>query len=226
MNKPLALAYVRVSTNRQETTGHSLESQTAILTALAEAEGYAVEIVAEVGSGRTASRPKLTEALMRLNAGKAQALFAVDIDRLARSVKHLADIMEASKRRSWRLVVSSANIDTATPQGELMLGMLAQFAQFESRMIGQRVERQHEARRARGITWGVDQGFKGNLNPQTRVLIAQLSNEGMSLRQIIAQLESKGLSTPRGGRWYAASVKSVLDSPQTKPLLNNPSEAA
>jgi DNA invertase Pin-like site-specific DNA recombinase len=107
-----------------------------------------------------------------------------------------------------------------------MLGMLAQFAQFESRMIGQRVERQHEARRARGITWGVDQGFKGNLNPQTRVLIAQLSNEGMSLRQIIAHLEAKGLSTPRGGRWYAASVKSVLDSPQTKPLLNNPSEAA
>jgi DNA invertase Pin-like site-specific DNA recombinase len=226
MNQPLALAYVRVSTNRQETNGHSLDSQAAILTALAQAEGYAVEIVTEIGSGRTASRPKLTEALIRLNAGKAQALFAVDIDRLARSVKHLADIMEASKRRSWRLVVSSANIDTATPQGELMLGMLAQFAQFESRMIGQRVERQHEARRTRGITWGVDQGFRGNLNPQTRVIIAQLYNEGLSLRKIIAQLETQNLATPKGGKWYPASVKSVLDSPQTQPLLAKPKEAA
>jgi len=226
MNTPLALAYVRVSTNRQETTGHSLESQTAILTALAESQGYEVEIVTEIGSGRSTSRPKLTEALIRLNAGKAQALFAVDIDRLARSTIHLLQIAEASKRRAWRLVVSSANIDTATPQGELMLTMLASFAQFESRMIGQRVERQHEARRARGVTWGIDEGYKGNLNPQTRVLIAQLTNDGLSLRQIISQLEAKGLETSRGGKWYPQTIRSIQDSPQTRALLKGSPEAA
>lgn len=219
MNKGIALGYVRVSTNRQENTGHSLESQTAILEALAEAEGYTLEIVTEVGSGRSASRPNLTEALERLNRGKAQALFAVDIDRLARSTIHLLQIVEASKRRSWRLVISSANIDTATPQGELMLNTLAGFAQFESRMIGQRVERQHQARRDRGIVWGVDQGFKGNLNPQTRVLVAQLANEGMSLRQIANQLKSENLATPNGGEWWPATIKAILESPQTKPLI-------
>ena len=219
MSKGIALAYVRVSTNRQEATGHSLDSQTAILTALAEAEGYAVEIVTEVGSGRSASRPKLTEALERLNRGKAQALFAVDIDRLARSTIHLLQIAEASKRRAWRLVISSANIDTATPQGEIMLTMLAGFAQYESRMIGQRVERQHQARRDRGIVWGVDQGYKGNLNPQTRALVAQLANEGLSLRQIANQLKSKNLATPNGGEWWPATIKSILESPQTKELL-------
>jgi DNA invertase Pin-like site-specific DNA recombinase len=226
MTKGLALAYVRVSTNRQENTGHSLDSQTAILKALAEAEGYELELVVEVASGRNASRPQLTEALIRLNAGKAQALFAVDIDRLARSTIHLLQIAEASKRRSWRLVVSSANIDTATPQGELMLTMLASFAQFESRMIGQRVERQHAARRARGITWGVEEGFRGNLKPQTRLSIAQLANEGLSLRQIITHLEATGHSTPRGGKWYPATVKAILESPQTRPLLDSPSEAS
>jgi DNA invertase Pin-like site-specific DNA recombinase len=219
MSKGIALAYVRVSTNRQEATGHSLDSQTAILTALAEAEGYAVEVVTEVGSGRSASRPKLTEALERLNRGKAQALFAVDIDRLARSTIHLLQIAEASKRRAWRLVISSANIDTATPQGEIMLTMLAGFAQYESRMIGQRVERQHQARRDRGIVWGVDQGFKGNLNPQTRALVAQLANEGLSLRQIANQLKSNNLPTPNGGEWWPATIKSILESPQTKELL-------
>jgi DNA invertase Pin-like site-specific DNA recombinase len=219
MSKGIALAYVRVSTNRQEATGHSLDSQTAILTALAEAEGYAVEIVTEVGSGRSASRPKLTEALERLNRGKAQALFAVDIDRLARSTIHLLQIAEASKRRAWRLVISSANIDTATPQGEIMLTMLAGFAQYESRMIGQRVERQHQARRDRGIVWGVDQGYKGKLSPQTRALVAQLANEGLSLRQIANQLKSENLATPNGGEWWPATIKSILESPQTKPLL-------
>lgn len=218
-NKGIALAYVRVSTNRQEATGHSIESQTAILTRLAEAEGYAVEIVTEIGSGRKASREKLAEAMERLNRGKAQALFAVDIDRLARSVKHLADIMEASKRRKWRLVVSSANIDTATPQGELLLGLLAQFAQFESRMIGQRVERQHEARRERGITWGVDQGFRGNLNPDARKTIAQLSAEGKSLREIAREVEARGFVTPNGGKFWPQTIKAILDSPQTTRLM-------
>ncbi len=226
MNTQLALAYVRVSTNRQETTGHSIDSQTAILTALAESQGYEVQIVTEIGSGRSTSRPKLTEALIRLNAGKAQALFAVDIDRLARSTIHLLQIAEASKRRSWRLVVSSANIDTATPQGELMLTMLASFAQFESRMIGLRVERQHEGRRARGVTWGIDEGYKGNLNPQTRVIIAQLTNDGLSLRQIISQLEAKGLKTSRGGEWYPQTIRSIQDSPQTQALLTGSTEAA
>lgn len=219
MSKGIALAYVRVSTNRQEANGHSLDSQSAILTALAEAEGYAVEIVTEVGSGRSASRPKLTEALERLNRGKAQALFAVDIDRLARSTIHLLQIAEASKRRAWRLFISSANIDTATPQGEVMLTILSGFAQYESRMIGQRVERQHQARRDRGIVWGVDQGFKGNLSPQVRVIVAQLANEGKSLREIASQLKSQNLPTANGGEWWPATIKSILESPQTKELL-------
>ena len=219
METKIALAYVRVSTNRQETNGHSLDSQTAILTALAEAEGYAVEIVLEIGSGRNASRPKLTEALERLNRGKAQALFAVDIDRLARSTIHLLQIAEASKRRAWRLYISSANIDTATPQGEVFLTMLAGFAQYESRMIGQRVERQHQARRDRGVIWGLDEGYKGNLSPQTRVIVAPLANEGMSLRQIVAHLEGLNAPTPQGGKWWPATIKSILESPQTKALL-------
>lgn len=221
MTKPLALAYVRVSTNRQENNGHSVESQTAILTAQALAEGYEVEVITEVGSGRRSSRPKLLEALIRLNKGEAAALFALDIDRLARSVTHLAEILETSKRKKWRLVIASANIDTGTPQGELFVGLLAQFAQFESRIIGQRVERQHQARRDRGIIWGKDQGFKGNLNPEARVTIAELANEGKSLRAIANELEVRGFQTSRGGQWWPATIKAILESPQTAPLLNN-----
>lgn len=213
--KPLALAYCRVSTNRQEETGHSLNSQAALLRVAAEAQGYQVEIITETGSGRKASRPALNAALERLGNGSAQALFAIDIDRLARSVKHLSEIMETARRRKWRLVIATADIDTATPNGELLLGLLAQFAQFESRMIGERVKRQHQARRDRGITWGLDQGFRGNLAPDTRALIASLKAQGLSLRAIAAELTERGLATPRGGLWHAESVRAILNSPQT-----------
>jgi len=214
----LALAYCRVSTNKQEEFGHSLDSQAKLLQIAAEAQGYRVEIVKETGSGKRASRPALAEALTRLEKGEAQALFAVDIDRLARSVKHLSELMDSARRKHWRLVVATADIDTSTPNGELLLGLLAQFAQFESRMIGERVKRQHQARRDRGIVWGVDQGYKGNLDPAIRAFIVSERAKGKTLRAIAENLTERGLQTPRGGLWHPETIRGILNSPQTRQI--------
>jgi DNA invertase Pin-like site-specific DNA recombinase len=219
LSEKIALLYARVSTNRQAENGHSLDSQAALLKTKAEAQGYRVEIVLENGSGRKANRPKLNEALDRLNRKEAQALFALDIDRLARSTRHALEIAEMAKRKGWRLVIASLDIDTETAIGEMMLGQLAIFAQFESRMTGERVKRQHQARRERGIVWGVDEGFRGNLSPKTRALIVKLNQEGLSLRGIIKQLEAKGLKTARGGVWQPATISAILKSPQSKALV-------
>jgi DNA invertase Pin-like site-specific DNA recombinase len=211
--QPLALLYVRVSTNRQAANGHSLESQPAILEAAASAAGYRVEIVSETGSGRKASRPALTEALRRLKAGEAQALYAVDIDRLARSTQHFLAIAEAGRKQGWRLVVTSADMDSTTANGELFLTMAAAFAQYESRMISARVSRQHENRRARGIVWGVHEGSRCELPAETVALITGLRGEGVSLRGIVAELVSRNIPTARGGVWQPATVRAVLNSP-------------
>ncbi len=219
MEKPRAILYARVSTNRQADTGHSLDSQAALLMAQAEREGYRVELVLENGSGRNENRPKLKEALDLLNGGKAAALFVVDTDRLARSARHLLEMVECAKRKGWRLVIGSLNIDTATSSGKMQIGVLAVFAEFESDLISERVKRQHQARRDRGIVWGVDQGFRGNLNPKARALIMKRHREGVSLRKIASELEAKGLETPRGGAWLPASVLSVIRSPQSKALV-------
>ncbi len=219
MEKPRAILYARVSTNRQADAGHSLDSQAALLMAQAEREGYRVELVLENGSGRNENRPKLKEALDLLNGGKASALFVVDTDRLARSARHLLEVVECAKRKGWRLVIGSLNIDTATSSGKMQIGMLAVFAEFESDLISERVKRQHQARRERGIVWGVDQGFRGNLNPKARALIMKRHQEGVSLRKIASELEAKGLETPRGGAWLPASVLSVIRSPQSKVLV-------
>ncbi len=91
---PLAIAYVRVSTGRQAKTGYSLESQPVILIKAARKDGYRVEIVTETGSGRNSSRPALNRCLDRLAIGEAEALYALDIDRLARSTQHLLEIVD------------------------------------------------------------------------------------------------------------------------------------
>lgn len=215
--KPLALLYARVSTGRQADTGHSLDSQPVILTQAAQAAGFRVEVLTETGSGRRASRPVLSEALDRLKHGEAQALYAVDIDRLARSTQHLLEIANAAKRQGWRLVITSADgIDTASPAGELALTVYAAAAQFESRMISERVKRQHEARRARGEVWGVTAGCRSALPVEVRERIVREHEAGASLRAIANGLIADGIPTARGGVWAAATVRAILSSPASQ----------
>jgi len=213
-----AIIYARVSTNRQGELGHSLESQTRRLVSEAELQGYEVEIVSEIGSGKRDSRPKLQLALKQLKEKKAEALFCLDLDRLARSTIHALEIFELAKKQGWRLVIVSMGADTATPAGECVFSIMASVAQLESRLTSERVIRQHQARRERGIVWGVNEGFKGNLDPKIRRLVLKLSGEGMSLRQIANYLTAKGFQTPRNASWYAQSIKAILQSPQTQRL--------
>jgi DNA invertase Pin-like site-specific DNA recombinase len=214
--RPLALLYVRVSTGRQAREGHSLQSQPATLTRAAEAAGYRVEVISETGSGRNVARPALLDALARLKRGEAQALYALDVDRLARSTQHLLDIAGASKRQGWRLVIVTADVDSSTPSGMMFLTLCAAYAQYESGMISTRVKRQHEARRDRGEVWGATSGPRSPLPAETISQIVALRSEGLTLRAIAERLTTEGIPTARGGVWAAATVNAVLNSPAVR----------
>ncbi|MDJ0378915.1 recombinase family protein [Cryobacterium sp. PH31-L1] len=216
---PLALLYVRVSTGRQAKTGHSVDSQPVILRTAAEKAGYVVEVITETGSGRNAARPALAEAMSRLKSGKAQALYAVDIDRLARSTQHLLEIATASTKQGWRLVVTTTDVDTSTPAGVMFFTMCAAFAQYESGMISQRVKRQHEARRDRGVVWGKDEGRRSALPAATVARILSLRAEGRTLQAIADALTGDNVPTAAGGRWYPSTIVKTLNSPANRPLL-------
>ena len=217
-SKPLALLYVRVSTNRQAKSGHSIDTQPALLTEAAEREGFQVEVITETGSGRNTARPGLNGALDRLASGEAQALYALDTDRLARSTMHLLDISQRAVKEKWRLVITTAQVDTSTPSGKAFLTMAAAFAQFESRMISERVKRQHQARRDRGEIWGVTNGNKSKLPEKTRALIMHLRAQGISLAKIAAQLASQGVPTVSGGEWHSSTIQRIINSPQSAQL--------
>lgn len=214
-----AIIYARVSTIRQGEQGHSLDSQERQLIATAEAQGYQVEIVREIASGGRDTRPLLKQALTQLNAGEAKALFVVSLDRLARSTKNALLILEQATKNKWRLAISSMGADTTTSQGRAMFQMLAVMAEFENALISDRVKRQHEARRERGITWGIDQGYKGQLDELVRQTIKDLASQDLSLHQIARELEAKEMKTARGlSKWHAQSVKAILNSPQTRAM--------
>ena len=219
-NKKLALLYVRVSTGRQATEGYSLESQHTKLKRHAEAQGYETMLISETGSGRNSSRQALSRALKMLARREAHALFALDIDRLARSTLHLLEIAQLAESQKWHLVITSANIDTSTPAGEMFFTLAAAFAQYESRMISQRVQRQHEARRERGSVWGLTEGPISPQPPEVLETIQVEREKGLNFSTIARLLADRGVPTARGGKWHGATVKGIWESPRMKHHMN------
>lgn len=213
---PLALLYVRVSTDRQANEGHSLEEQERVLRLEAERRGYTnVEVIAELGKSAKAvsNRPVLIDALDRLDSGEAAALLGLDLDRLSRSVSDFAGMLHRAGRKGWTLVVVGlGGIDTSSAEGALVSHTLSAAAQYERSMISRRVTRQHEARRQRGETWGVTTGPKPELSSETRSRIGAEREAGMTLGKIAEGLNNDAVKTARGGKWHASTIAHVLKS--------------
>lgn len=208
-SKPLALAYVRVSTAEQATEGASLDAQEAALVEAAERKGYRVEVIREEGkSGKSLNgRPELQAALDRLDRGEAAALYAQRLDRLSRSVADFAHLLDRAKRKGWTVAVLDADVDTSTPSGEFLVNVLASAAQYERRIIGARTRDALAQRRREGVRLG----RPSTLSRELVARVVELRSEGRSLRGIADALNVEEVPTAHGGsKWHASTVQKVL----------------
>ena len=211
----VALLYARVSTQLQVSDGVSLDVQERQLRQAAELAGYTeFELVREEGrSGKSITgRPALTAALKRLDTGTASALFVTRIDRLARSTKDFLSIIDRANANKWRLVMLDLNLDTASYQGRFVVTIMSALAEMERGIIAERQKDVHKDRRARGIKWGVDMGPKNKTSDEVKDLIRKQKDSGLSFHEIARRLNSNGIPTQNGGKWYATTVKNIYDS--------------
>jgi len=68
--------------------------------------------------------------------------------------KLFASLMEQARKRGWSLAALDLGVDTSTPSGEMIASVLATFAQFEPRLIGQRTRDARAVKRAQGVRLG------------------------------------------------------------------------
>ena len=218
--RPLALAYVRVSTDEQATDGASLDAQRAALIAEVARRGWDAELVADEGaSGKNLDRPGLTAALERLDRGDADALIAVRLDRISRSVADFAALMRRAQRRNWRLVLLSPDLDTQDPAGRFTAHVLAAAAEYERDLIGSRT-REGMAQRRRE---GVHVGRRPTLPTDVVAQIVTARAEGASLRAIADTLNTARTPTAHGGAsWHASTIRAVLASTSAHAFRNAP----
>ena len=183
--------YARVSTNEQD-----LSIQHEALKAV----GCEV-IRAEKMTGTTREgRAELATLLDFIREG--DTLVVTRIDRLARSIADLQDIVRAIKAKGASLKATEQPIDTSTAAGKCFLDMLGVFAEFETNL---RRERQMEGI-AKAKAAGVYKGRKPSIDPQ---VIHDLREQGIGATNIAKRL--------RIGR---ASVYRILG--ETAPPSSNP----
>ena len=150
------IGYVRVSTDEQSVSGAGLEAQRRAIAAECKRRGWElVRTLEDHGySAKDLRRPGVREALQTLEAGEASALVVAKLDRLSRSMLDFTGLMGKAQRQGWALVALDCAVDTSTASGEAMANMLATFAQFERRLIGQRTREALAMKRASGVRLG------------------------------------------------------------------------
>lgn len=210
-----ALLYARVSTQMQVDDGVSLGAQERQLIQAAEMYGFGEhEVVLEEGrSGKNVSgRPKLIDALTRLDRKEADALIVTRIDRLARSTKDFLDIVDRAGKNGWRLIMLDLNLDTSTYQGRFVVTIMSALAEMERGIIAERAKDIHKDRREQGIVWGKDMGPKPMYPPMVREQLLIRRKKGLSYQTIADTLNQDGIVAPRGGTWYASSVRNAINA--------------
>ncbi len=136
------IGYARVST----------EDQTPLPQRQALNSAGCAEIHEEHASGGNRARPVLARVLERV--GKGDTLVVVRIDRLARSLSHLLDVIERLEAQGAYFRSIQDPIDTASPQGKFTLQVLGAAAEFERALIRERTRAGLASARGKGRIGG------------------------------------------------------------------------
>jgi DNA invertase Pin-like site-specific DNA recombinase len=180
--------YLRVSTGSQ-----TVENQRLELAKVAEQRGWTVvEIYSDNGvsgaKGRD-KRPTLDRLCKDAIGGKIDMVAAWSVDRLGRSVLHLAQFVNDMQAAGVGLYLHTQGIDSSTPTGRAMLGMCSVSAELERESIMERIHAGLNRARAKGKTLG-----RKPVDASVEKQILALLNKGMGKLKIARTLEV-GVST-------------------------------
>ena len=151
MNKKVAI-YVRVSTKRDQTT----QNQTGELQKYCERQDWKVaEVYDDSGvSGTKSDRPALSRMMNDAAQGRFQVVCVWKIDRLARSVADLLNILSTLRSHGVDFVSTTQALDTTTSYGKMVMTFLGAIAEFERDLICERVKVGIERAKAEGVQFG------------------------------------------------------------------------
>lgn len=218
-----SIAYVRVSTQDQAAEGVSLSAQEARIAAYCAAMGWPVsETVRDAGeSAKSLKRPGIGSVLDAVRRGLVERIVVAKLDRLTRSVRDLADLIDLCAKHDVALVSVGETLDTSTAAGRMVVNMLGVVAAWEREVIGERTASALAHKRRNGCAYGpVAFGYRRHgdallTDAREQAVLAdalRMDRQGASFREIGAMLTNRGVMPHRGKAWHASSVRAMLRS--------------
>ena len=205
------ISYARVSTGGQAASGLGTEAQHRAVRAAAAGQGWRiVDICTDAAVSATvepARRPELGAAIERLDAGKADVIAAVRLDRFVRSIRDLQNLLDLSAKGGWEFVCLDVPISSDVPAGVFMRNVVGAFNELERSLISGRTKAALAVARSQGKRLG----RPSQQSPEAKKLATALRAEGLSLHKIAIALEEAGLCTATGKTvWSPSSVRGLL----------------
>lgn len=229
MEETVYVAYLRVSTQRQGTSGLGLQAQQEIIQNYLNGDSPIAEFV-EVESGRKSDRPKLHEALELCKKKKA-TLIVAKMDRLSRNVAFTSQLLDSG------IEIVFCDFPKAN---RLVLTIISAISEYEAGLIRQRTKAALQVKKEQGCLLGKPENLMRNLNkaiansrntnqekarnnPNNKRAVAILRglvNKTTNYSEMARVLNDEGFLTSRGGQFSAKQVSILLNRYQISPLVS------
>ena len=209
MEKPpqRVLGYARCSTNEQAESGLGLAAQEATIRSECQRRGWVlVDVVTDEGeSGKSLDRQGLQSALARVADHDVDGLVAAKLDRISRSVRDFADLLEWFSATGASLVAVDVGVDTSTPGGKLVCGVFSAVSEWERDVIASRTRDGLAALRAQGRP--ISRAAVAD-HPKLAKRIRKMRDSGKTYQAIADALNKGKVPTLRGAaEWTVSGVR-------------------
>lgn len=229
----MIIIYARKSVERENSI--SCETQIEYCKSMIKPDerGEKVKTIVDNGfSGGNVNRDGFQEMMKLIRQGKVRKVIVYKLDRMSRSLADFVDILNEFKQHDVKFVSSQESFDTASPYGEMIVKLLAVFAEFERTSIIERVTQAYAHRSEMGFYMGgrqpygfelvpaVIRGIKTKkLNPipsqieQIRYIYEVYAQESVSLRRLLDILIAENKKPLDGSDWSTAKLSALLKNP-------------
>jgi DNA invertase Pin-like site-specific DNA recombinase len=175
-------------------------------------------------SGKNLDRPGIRYVLAELRDGRADGMIISKLDRLSRSIRDWASLIEElfAEKGGARLFSVNDSIDTRSASGRLVLNVLMSVSQWEREIIGERTSDTLQGKIARGercgrLRFGYDLAADGktlvpNLTELEAIrILSEARQTGATFRDLCRLADEHGIKTKEGRPWQPATIRRILE---------------
>jgi len=221
-----AAAYIRVSQERSARNGYGLDAQEHEVRRFLDYKGWElVELFRENGvSGYKKERPALDRLLAKAKKGNFHVVVFPSIDRAGRSVRDVIEIDQALRATGVDTIFLREGVDTSTATGQLFRNIMASLAEFEGKVIYERLIKGKRRKASKGgytggfVPYGyrLDDKREYKVFPQEAAVVKRIFKwyaQGEHFPWIARRLQADNIPTKLGGKWRPSTLGGMLNNP-------------